>query len=76
MNLLIFFLRYMLQVKCRRGEQREATYDGKAHVNWKDGKQNGFKGDGVFMQDTAGEVEAEMEKWVEEAEIKSREAQV
>lgn len=30
----------------------------------------------MSMQETAGEVEAEMEKWIVEAEIKRREAQV
>lgn len=42
---------------------RKVTHDRNTNVNWRDGRENGFRGDGKeCIEETAGEVVAEMEK--------------
>lgn len=48
--------------------EREQKYPHK----WTNDRENGFGGDGECMQETTGEVEAEMKKWVVEEKQKKK----
>lgn len=49
----------------KRRAKRKVTYDRNTNVNWRDARENGFRGRGKeCMLETAGEVVAEMEKRV------------